>query len=73
MMSHRAIKTVKTHKTGTGENFEFEEVPINPEIFQRKIRGLPQVIYEISQSCNMLCSYCSYGEVKMTDDDDGVR
>jgi len=44
-----------------GKEIQFDDVTINPQRIRAKIQGLSQIIYEISQSCNLRCIYCTNG------------
>lgn len=35
---------------------------INPEIIAFQLRNLRQIVFEVTDSCNLKCKYCGYGE-----------
>lgn len=47
------------------ENAALREIPVqdvevNKEILEERVRKLPQLIFEVSANCNLRCSYCVY-------------
>jgi len=35
---------------------------IEPDEIERKIANLPQITFEVTDSCNLICKYCGYGK-----------
>jgi len=36
---------------------------INPEIVYSSIANMPQLVFEVTDACNLKCKYCGYGEM----------
>ncbi|HLP47047.1 MAG TPA: radical SAM protein [Candidatus Kapabacteria bacterium] len=48
-------------KYGANTKIEWEDVRVDEKTIQAKVRQLKQVVFEVSQLCNLQCSYCVYG------------
>ena len=35
---------------------------ITPELVLRNLANLPQLVFEVTDACNLKCKYCAYGE-----------
>jgi len=43
------------------KKIEWEDFPVDEGIIKSRLRHLHQIIFEVSQKCNMSCLYCLYG------------
>jgi len=49
-------------KYSLNKEIKYEEVNINKDIIKSKIKNLNQIIFEISQNCQLRCAYCVYSD-----------
>ena len=42
-------------------NITIKDVDVNESLIKKKIKKLPQLIFEVTENCNLRCKYCVYG------------
>ncbi len=47
-------------KFGLSENQKYEQHYFNRDFIQRKLKNLGQIIFQITQDCNLRCKYCIF-------------
>lgn len=45
---------------GDNRRLSIRDVKIDEEILKKRIKNLPQIIFEVSENCNLRCKYCVY-------------